>query len=212
MTIESMSESKYLTAPLPIETMPPGVPYIIGNEAAERFCFYGMRTVLIVFMTKFLLDRQGNLAVMGEEEAKGYYHLFVAGVYFFPILGAILADAVWGKYPHDLLAFDRLLPGQFRPGRRSDADRSAGRAAADHAGGRRHQIERVGQRGRSVRREEPAPAGKGLRLVLLFDQLRLVLLHAADALCCWITSAGPISTEKTRNILGRPWPSACPAC
>ena len=93
-----MNQTKYLTAPLAIETMPPGVPYIIGNEAAERFCFYGMKTVLIVFMTKFLLDRQGNLAVMGDEEAKGYYHLFVAGVYFFPILGAILADAVWGKY------------------------------------------------------------------------------------------------------------------
>ena len=94
----SMTKTKYATAPLPIETMPPGVPYIIGNEAAERFCFYGMRTVLIVFMTKFLLDRQGHLAVMGDEEAKCYYHLFVAGVYFFPILGAILADAMWGKY------------------------------------------------------------------------------------------------------------------
>ena len=93
-----MPQSKYLTAPLPLETMPPGVPYIIGNEAAERFCFYGMKTVLIVFMTKFLLDRQGYLAPMGEEEAKCYYHLFVAGVYFFPILGAILADALWGKY------------------------------------------------------------------------------------------------------------------
>jgi POT family proton-dependent oligopeptide transporter len=93
-----MSQPKYLTAPLPIATMPPGVPYIIGNEAAERFCFYGMKTILVVFMTKFLLDRQGVLAVMSEEEAKGYYHLFVAGVYFFPIIGAILADAVWGKF------------------------------------------------------------------------------------------------------------------
>ncbi len=93
-----MSRHKYLTAPLPIETMPPGVPYIIGNEAAERFCFYGMRTVLIIFMTKFLLDRQGHLAVMSDEEAKGYYHLFVAGVYLFPLLGAIIADAFWGKF------------------------------------------------------------------------------------------------------------------
>ena len=93
-----MSQTKYLTAPLPLETMPPGVPYIIGNEAAERFCYYGMKTVLIIFMTKFLLNRQGELDVMSDEEAKGYYHLFVAGVYFFPILGAILADAVWGKF------------------------------------------------------------------------------------------------------------------
>jgi proton-dependent oligopeptide transporter, POT family len=93
-----MSQPKYLTAPLPIETMPPGVPYIIGNEAAERFCFYGMNTILVVFMTKFLLDRQGNVSTMSHEDAKGYYHLFVAGVYFFPILGGILADALWGKF------------------------------------------------------------------------------------------------------------------
>jgi POT family proton-dependent oligopeptide transporter len=93
-----MTHSKYLASPQPLATMPPGVPYIIGNEAAERFCFYGMRTILVVFMTRFLLNSQGSLAVMSEEEAKGYYHLFVAGVYFFPILGAILADAVLGKY------------------------------------------------------------------------------------------------------------------
>ena len=78
--------------------MPPGVPYIIGNEAAERFCFYGMKTILIIFMTRFLLDRFGNPAPLSQDEAKGYYHLFVAGVYFFPILGAIIADAVWGKF------------------------------------------------------------------------------------------------------------------
>jgi POT family proton-dependent oligopeptide transporter len=78
--------------------MPPGVPYIIGNEAAERFCFYGMKTILIIFMTRFLLNRFGNPAPLSQEEAKGYYHLFVAGVYFFPILGAIIADAVWGKF------------------------------------------------------------------------------------------------------------------
>ena len=35
---------------------PSGIPYIIGNEAAERFSFYGMKTILAVFMTKFLLD------------------------------------------------------------------------------------------------------------------------------------------------------------
>ena len=93
-----MAESRYPTAPIPTDRMPPGVPYIIGNEAAERFSYYGMRTILVIFMTKHLLDRQGNLAVMGEEEAKYYYHLFTSSVYFFPILGAILADALWGKY------------------------------------------------------------------------------------------------------------------
>ncbi|MCC6123673.1 MAG: POT family MFS transporter [Pirellulales bacterium] len=93
-----MARTEYLTAPQSIETMPPGVPYIIGNEAAERFTFYGMRTILVIFMTKYLLDRSGSLALMSEEQAKTYYHLFVAGVYFFPILGAIIADAFWGKF------------------------------------------------------------------------------------------------------------------
>jgi proton-dependent oligopeptide transporter, POT family len=98
MTKKTMTKTKYQTAPLPINAMPPGVPYIIGNEAAERFCFYGMNAILVVFMTEKLLDAGGNPDVMTEGAAKACFHLFVAGVYFFPILGAILADALWGKY------------------------------------------------------------------------------------------------------------------
>jgi len=54
-----------------LKSMPPGVPYIIGNEAAERFSFYGMKGILTVFMTKHLLDASGNPDVMTDEEAKG---------------------------------------------------------------------------------------------------------------------------------------------
>ena len=38
----------YQTAPLLTDRMPKGIPYIIGNEAAERFSFYGMRAILFV--------------------------------------------------------------------------------------------------------------------------------------------------------------------
>ncbi len=93
-----MSKTAYLTAPIATDKMPPGVPYIIGNEAAERFCFYGMNTILVTYMTERLLDYSGHLAVMSPEKAKATYHLFVAGVYFFPFIGAIIADALWGKY------------------------------------------------------------------------------------------------------------------
>ena len=34
--------------------MPSGIPHIVGNEAAERFSFYGMKAVLAVFMVKYL--------------------------------------------------------------------------------------------------------------------------------------------------------------
>ncbi|MFP6601659.1 MAG: oligopeptide:H+ symporter [Pirellulaceae bacterium] len=88
----------YLTSPLDTDQLPQGIPYIIGNEAAERFSFYGMKAILVVFMTKYLLDSSGNKALMGEEQAKGYYHMFTSAVYFTPILGALIADALWGKY------------------------------------------------------------------------------------------------------------------
>ena len=82
--------------------MPGGIPYIISNEAAERFSFYGMRGILVVFMTKYLVDETGQLAVMGKEEATGYYHLFVSAVYFMPLLGALLSDILLGKYRANL--------------------------------------------------------------------------------------------------------------
>jgi POT family proton-dependent oligopeptide transporter len=78
--------------------MPAGIPYIVGNEAAERFNFYGMRAILVVFMTQYLRNRSGALAPMSENEADMWYHVFVASNYFFPVFGAILADAIWGKY------------------------------------------------------------------------------------------------------------------
>ena len=90
--------SHYRTSPVATPDLPAGIPFIIGNEAAERFSFYGMRAILVVFMTQYLLDSEGSLAVMGEDEAKGWYHLFVSAVYFTPLIGALLADAWLGKY------------------------------------------------------------------------------------------------------------------
>jgi POT family proton-dependent oligopeptide transporter len=78
--------------------MPRGIPYIIGNEAAERFSFYGMRSILIVFMTSYLMGTNGQLAVMPPNEAAGWFHQFVVVAYLMPILGALLSDGVLGKY------------------------------------------------------------------------------------------------------------------
>ena len=93
------SHRQILTAPDPNqEGMPSGIPFIVGNELAERFSFYGMKGILTIFMTKHLLDSTGALVEMAENDAKGVYHLFTAGAYFFPLLGAIVADVYWGKY------------------------------------------------------------------------------------------------------------------
>ena len=88
----------YRTAPLATPDMPPGMGHIVANEAAERFSFYGMRGILVVFMTTYLMGPSGLADTMGEEEAKGWYHLFVAAVYFTPILGALVSDGFLGKF------------------------------------------------------------------------------------------------------------------
>lgn len=77
---------------------PPGLPYIVGNEAAERFSYYGMKAILVVFMTTYLLDSTGARNTMTEGEATFWYHIFGMANYFVPLFGAIIADAVWGKY------------------------------------------------------------------------------------------------------------------
>lgn len=88
----------FLTTPPDIATMPPGVPYIIGNEAAERFSFYGMKAVLFTYMTQFLVNAAGEPATFSPERAKAFLHLFVMSAYFLPVAGALLADIFWGKY------------------------------------------------------------------------------------------------------------------
>jgi POT family proton-dependent oligopeptide transporter len=93
-----MAKSNYLTAPLKTEKMPPGVPYIVGNEAAERFSYYGMNCILVIFMTRYLLNAHGQPDLMHEAQADAWYHTFVSCVYFLPIIGAVLGDALLGKY------------------------------------------------------------------------------------------------------------------
>jgi POT family proton-dependent oligopeptide transporter len=70
--------------------MPSGIPFIIGNEAAERFSYYGMKAILAVFMTKYLM--------MTESTANEWFHSFGSAVYLMPILGALLSDIFLGKY------------------------------------------------------------------------------------------------------------------
>ena len=89
----------YRTTPTDTDRMPPGVPWIIGNEAAERFSFYGMRTILVVFMVQYLhfMDGAGHKA-MEEPVALDHFHTFASYVYFTPLLGAFLSDIFLGKY------------------------------------------------------------------------------------------------------------------
>jgi POT family proton-dependent oligopeptide transporter len=86
------------TTPYDTDRMPPGIPYIIGNEAAERFSYYGMSGILFAFLTEHLRNSAGASAYMSPEQAKAWTHYFIAAVYALPIVGAVLSDWLWGKY------------------------------------------------------------------------------------------------------------------
>ena len=70
--------------------MPKGIPFIIANEFAERFCYYGINSILAIYMTTTLH--------FGQARATSWQSLFKAGAYFFPLFGAIVSDVFWGKY------------------------------------------------------------------------------------------------------------------
>lgn len=78
--------------------LPRQIPYIIGNEACERFSFYGMRNILVPFLIGSVLLGYLPEGSAREGAAKDIFHSFVIGVYFFPLLGGWLSDRYFGKY------------------------------------------------------------------------------------------------------------------
>ena len=69
---------------------PSQIKYIVGNEACERFSYYGMMGILELFLA--------NQMAMSDEGATEILHLFGAAVYFLPLFGGWLADRWIGRY------------------------------------------------------------------------------------------------------------------
>src|ERR1700722_3146174 len=82
--------------------MPRGVPFIVGNEAAERFSYYGMRSILAAYITGVVLNNAHGGLGKDPDTATLVIHLFVAANYFMPLLGAWLSDKIIGRY-HTIL-------------------------------------------------------------------------------------------------------------
>uniref|UniRef100_A0A8C7SRP0 Solute carrier family 15 member 1 n=1 Tax=Oncorhynchus mykiss TaxID=8022 RepID=A0A8C7SRP0_ONCMY len=69
---------------------PLSIFFIVVNEFCERFSYYGMRAVLVLYFRYFLR--------FDDDLATSIYHTFVALCYLTPILGAIVADSWLGKF------------------------------------------------------------------------------------------------------------------
>uniref|UniRef100_A0AAQ4R1T0 Solute carrier family 15 member 1 n=1 Tax=Gasterosteus aculeatus aculeatus TaxID=481459 RepID=A0AAQ4R1T0_GASAC len=69
---------------------PISIFFIVVNEFCERFSYYGMRAVLVLYFKYFLR--------WDDDFATTIYHTFVALCYLTPIMGAIVADSWLGKF------------------------------------------------------------------------------------------------------------------
>ena len=105
---------------------PVGLGYLAFTEAWERFSFYGMQTLLVLYMTKSLLlpGHVENIALFrqfrllfggldGQALASAIFGTYAASVYLTPILGGFLADRVLGKRRTVLLGAVTMAAGHF---------------------------------------------------------------------------------------------------
>jgi len=105
---------------------PRGLAYLAFTEAWERFSYYGMQTLLVLYMVKFLL-LPGNVeqvagieqlralygGLQGQAFASAIFGTYAACVYLTPILGGWLADRVLGKRRAVLLGAVIMAAGHF---------------------------------------------------------------------------------------------------
>ncbi|MCP9259635.1 Solute carrier family 15 member [Dirofilaria immitis] len=73
-----------------LRAYPPSVFFMLGNEFCERFSFYGMRAILILYL---ITEHH-----FSESEASFFYHSFIAFAYLSPLFGSIAADNYFGRF------------------------------------------------------------------------------------------------------------------
>ena len=109
---------------------PRGLTFLFATEMWERFSYYGMRTLLVLYMVKYLLLPGNAENVIGLGALKQFYEamfgpldvqpfsshiygLYTGLVYLTPFFGGILADRVLGQHRTILLGAALMAVGHF---------------------------------------------------------------------------------------------------
>ena len=92
-------------ASTPTAGHPKGLYVLFGAEMFERFCYYGMRTLLTLYLVESLL--------MGDEKAFSVYGAYTALVYAAPVIGGKLADRLLGYQRAVVLGGILMAIGEF---------------------------------------------------------------------------------------------------
>jgi POT family proton-dependent oligopeptide transporter len=117
-------------APTDLFGHPRGLTFLFTTEMWERFSYYGMRSLLVLYMTKYLLlpDHAGDVRGLGALKAalesvfgqldvqplsSQIWGLYTGLVYFTPILGGLLADRVLGQRRTVIIGASLMALGHF---------------------------------------------------------------------------------------------------
>lgn len=109
---------------------PKGLAYIVFTEAWERFSFYGMQALLILYMATYLFlpENSGNVAVFEpfracfeaifgplsvQALASQVFGAYVGLVYFAPVLGGLIGDRILGRRKAVLMGASFMAVGHF---------------------------------------------------------------------------------------------------
>ena len=84
---------------------PKGLYVLFLTEMWERFSYYGMRAMFVLYMIKCL--------TLSKEDAASIYGSYTGLVYLTPLIGGYLADRYWGKRRSILLGSLVMALGQF---------------------------------------------------------------------------------------------------
>ena len=117
-------------APTDLFGHPRGLTFLFATEMWERFSYYGMRALLVLYMVKYLLEPQRAGAVIGlvpfrhaleavfgplapQPFASQIYGFYTGLVYLTPIFGGLLADRVLGRRRTVILGAALMAIGHF---------------------------------------------------------------------------------------------------
>ena len=84
---------------------PRGLYLLFFTEMWERFSYYGMRAIFILFLTKAIM--------LNSQQASNIYGSFTGLVYLTPLLGGYISDRFWGNRKSILVGGLLMALGQF---------------------------------------------------------------------------------------------------
>ncbi|MFV0623582.1 peptide MFS transporter [Sphingomonas sp. ac-8] len=94
-----------MSAPRAWFGQPRGLTILFLTNMWEQFSYYGMRALLVYYMTKQLLMAQGSASIV--------YGTYTACAYFTPIVGGVVADRLLGKRRAIILGGSIMAAGHF---------------------------------------------------------------------------------------------------